>query len=392
MIYNAVFNYKEQKMINSQRLATRFQELVEIDSLSRQELNVAQKIEKILTDQGAVVFYDNAKDLTGGNCSNLVAKFKGSVDAAPLFLSGHMDTVGPGENIKIRFDDGVFTSDGTTILGADDKSAIAIILEVMDVILENRLDYPPVEIIFTVCEEVGLLGAKHFDYSLMDSKFGYILDTSDTRSIVTKAPAANKIKIKVYGKAAHAGAEPENGINAISVASKAISQLELGRIDEETTCNLGIIKGGAATNIVPEFVEVLGEARSHDENKLKKVTDTIVNTFHNTTGQLQNDSGLPRVETIVENDFPGTNIPDEHQTVVLARKAAEKLGISLETKTAGGAADANIFFSRGIAAGVLGTGMTDVHTLNESIALQDMEQTVNLVLEILKIHAEGAAS
>ena len=158
-------------MINLLRLAQRFQSLVEIDSLSREELDVALALEEILTKMGAAVYYDNAKEKVNGNCSNLVAKFKGTVDAAPIFLSGHMDTVGPGKGIDVRFKDGVFTSDGTTILGADDKSAIAIILEVMDVIFENKIDYPPVEIIFTVCEEIGLLGAKNFDHSLMDFSF-----------------------------------------------------------------------------------------------------------------------------------------------------------------------------------------------------------------------------
>ena len=376
-------------MINLQRLAQRFKTFVEIDSLSRHELDVALKIEKILTDMGADICYDTAKDQVNGNCSNLVAKFKGSVKAEPLFLAGHMDTVGPGNNIKVQFENGVFTSDGTTILGADDKSAIAIILEVMDVIFEEKLDHPPIEIVFTVCEEIGLLGAKHFDYSLMNSKFGYILDSTDTKGIVTKAPAANKIHLKIYGKAAHAGVEPENGINAIVVASKAVSKLQLGRIDEETTCNLGKIKGGVATNIVPEFVEIHGEARSHDVKKLKTVTDNITKTFYNVAKELQDESGLPRIETIVENDFPNTNIPDDHKAVFLAKKAADNIGITLKSKTIGGGADANIFFSKGIVAGVLGTGMTNVHTLNESIDIKDMETTTRLVLEILKIHAAG---
>ncbi|MDA3916336.1 MAG: M20/M25/M40 family metallo-hydrolase [Deltaproteobacteria bacterium] len=379
-------------MINSQRLAQRFKTFVEIDSLSRHELDVALKIEKILTDMGADICYDTAKDQVSGNCSNLVARFKGSVKAEPLFLAGHMDTVGPGNSIKVQFKNGVFTSDGTTILGADDKSAIAIILEVMDVIFENKLDHPPIEIIFTVCEEIGLLGAKHFDYSLMNSKFGYILDSTDTKGVVTKAPAANKIHIKVYGKAAHAGVEPENGINAIAVASKAVSKLQLGRIDDETTCNLGKIKGGIATNIVPEFVEIHGEARSHDIKKLKTVTDSITDTFYSVAKEIQDESGLPRIETIVENDFPNTNIPDDHKAVLLAKKAADNIGITLESKTIGGGADANIFFSKDIVAGVLGTGMTNVHTLNESIDIKDMENTTRLVLEILKIHAAGTAA
>ncbi len=376
-------------MINSQRLAQRFQALVEIDSLSREERSVAIEIEKTLTAMGATVCYDTAGEQVNGNCSNLVARFKGTVDAEPIFLSGHMDTVGPGKGIKVQFEDGIFKSDGTTILGSDDKSALAIILEVMDVILENKIDYPPVEIVFTVCEEIGLLGAKYFDYSLMDSKFGYILDSTDTHGIVTKAPAANKIIIKIYGKGAHAGAEPENGVNAILVASRAISKLRLGRIDEESTCNIGTIKGGVATNIVPAFVEVHGEARSHDVEKLKVVTDGIVSSFQTAADEFKDASDLPRVEAIVENDFPHTNIPEDHMAIVLARKAADNLGIALESKTIGGGADANIFFGKGIVAGVLGTGMTDVHTLNESIALADMENSAKLVLEILKVHAAG---
>jgi tripeptide aminopeptidase len=381
-------------MINSQRLAQRFQAFVEIDSLSRQEKDLALELEKILTAMGATISYDTAGEMVGGNCSNLVARFKGTVDAEPVFLSGHMDTVGPGKDIKVRFEDGVFRSDGTTILGADDKSALAIIIEVMDVILENKIDYPPVEIIFTVCEEIGLLGAKYFDYSLMDSKFGYILDSHDTHGIVTKAPAANKITIKIYGRAAHSGVEPENGVNAIMIASKAISQLNLGRIDEESTCNLGTIKGGVATNIVPAFTEINGEARSHNVEKLKTITDNIVNTFNTVAEGFKkrldpSRSDLPRIEIIVENDFANTNISEDHKTIKLARKAANNLGITLASKTSGGGADANIFFGKGIIAGILGTGMTNVHTLNESIALKDMEASANLVLEILKVHAAG---
>jgi len=376
-------------MINSQRLAERFTMLAQIDSESRHEAQVAGEIEKILIGMGAVVCYDTAKEKTGGDCSNLVAKFSGNRQVPPLFLSGHMDTVVPGKGVKVTFTDGIFKSDGTTILGSDDKSAIAIILEVMDVVKENNLPCPPVEIIFTVCEEIGLLGAKHFDLSLIDAKFGYILDSTDTEGIVTRAPAANKIFITMHGRAAHAGAAPEKGVSAIYAAAKAISQLELGRIDSETTCNLGIITGGMATNIIPEKVEIKGEARSHDLEKLSAVTNNIVNTFEDTARNLQGDDTVPRADIVVENDFPNTAIPEAHEAVVLARKAAARLGRTLESKTIGGGADANVFFGQGIVAGVLGTGMTDVHTVNESIALKDMEDTARLILEILQVHAAG---
>lgn len=376
-------------MINIERLARRFIMLAQIDSESRHEAELAAELEKILTAMGASVCFDTAGEKIGGDCSNLVAKFPGNRQVDPVFLSGHMDTVVPGNGVKVIYEDGVFRSDGTTILGADDKSAIAIILEVMDVILENNLPYPPVEIVFTVSEEIGLLGAKHFDLSLMDARFGYILDSTDTEGIVTRAPTANKIAIRVFGRAAHAGAAPQNGVSAIYTAAKAISQLELGRIDPETSANLGTISGGMATNIIPEFVEVRGEARSHDPAKLDQVTRNIVTTFEKTAAGLRGDDTVPRVEIDVELDFPGTNIPEDHIAVTLARKAAANLGQTLESKTIGGGADANIFFGKGIVAGVLGTGMTDVHTLQESINISDMENSARLVLEILRAHADG---
>ena len=377
-------------MIDKDRLGSVFTRLAQIDSESWDEARISKVLEKELTRLGADVVFDNAGDKLGGNCGNLVASFKGTVDVAPVMLSGHMDTVVPGNGVKVQFEDGIFRSDGTTVLGSDDKSALAIILEVMQVIKDNNLPCPPVEVVFTVCEEQGLLGAKNFDFSLVKSTFGYILDSVDTEGIVNQAPTANKITAKIYGKAAHAGGSPENGISAIHAAACAISKMNLGRIDEETTCNLGLISGGAATNIVPEYVEVNGEARSHDPEKLEQVTQTIVAGFEETMAQLREPGqDLPKVEMVVELDFPNTNIPEDHEVIKLARKAAANLGRPMKCKTSGGAADANIFFGKGIAAGVIGTGMTDVHTVNESIALKDMVACAELVLEILKLHAKG---
>ena len=337
---------------------------------------------------GAEISYDEAGERLGGNCSNLIAKFRGTVDdAPPLFLCAHMDTVGPGEGIKVKFQDGEFKSEGATILGADDKSAIAIILEVMDIILENKIDYPPVEIILTVCEEIGLLGAKHLDYSMINSKFGYVLDSTDTEGIVTRAPATVKIIARIYGKSAHAGAEPEKGINAILIAAKAISKINPGRLDSETTCNIGIIKGGIATNIVPDFVEIHGEARSHNAEKLKSVIKEVSNAFHDTIAEFKTAVAEPRPELLIEDDFPATKIPEEHQVIQLAKKAAKNLDMSMVNKSIGGGSDANIFFSKGIMGGVIGTGMTDVHTTNESVHIRDMENCVRLLIEILKLHA-----
>jgi len=377
-------------MINSQRLSHHFTRFVQIDSVSKEEAEIATILKAMLEKRGATVIMDNAGEVIGGNCGNLVAKFKGNVDAEPLLLSGHMDTVEPGRGIKVVFENGVFTSDGTTILGSDDKSALAIIFEVLDVIQEKNLPHPPIEVVFTVAEEVGLLGAKAFDLSMIESKIGYILDSTDRDGIVTRAPAANRFTVKIHGKDAHAGAFPENGINAISVAAKAISGLHLGRIDWETTCNIGLIKGGMATNIVPDLVTVHGEVRSHDETKLKTVTETILNAFHVTADEFKGNHGdLPRVEIDLEQDFPATHVPDDHIVVKLACKAAENMGKNMAIKTIGGGADANIFFGKGVVTGVLCTGMTDVHTVRESIKLEDMVGTADLLLEIIRIHSAG---
>jgi len=377
-------------MINSQRLSDNFTRFVQIDSVSREEGEIATLLKAMLEERGGSVFMDNAGEVIGGNCGNLVAKFKGTVDADPLLISGHMDTVEPGRGVKVVFEEGVFKSDGTTILGSDDKSALAIIFEVLDVIQENNLPHPPMEVVFTVAEEVGLLGAKAFDLSMIESKIGYILDSTDMDGIVTRAPAANRFTVKIHGKDAHAGASPENGINAISVASKAISRLQLGRIDDETTCNIGLIKGGKATNIVPDLVTVHGEARSHDEKKLKKVTETILSTFQDTAhGLRKNNDDLPRVEVELEQDFPATHVPDDHIVVQLACRAGKNMGRQIALKTIGGGADANIFFGKGVVTGVLCTGMTDVHTVRESIKLEDMVGTTDLLLEIIRIHSAG---
>ncbi len=376
-------------MINSDRITRRFTQLAQIDSVSRQEGEIASVLADYLTKMGAKVIFDTAGEKVGGQTGNLIARFEGNTNAAPMFLSGHMDTVEPGKGVKVLFENGIFTSDGTTILGADDKSALAIILEVMDCINENSLPCPPIEVVFTICEEIGLLGAVNLDYTLLDAGFGYILDSTDTEGIVVKAPSANKIDISIHGRAAHAGAAPEKGISAIQVASEAIASLSLGRIDEETTCNLGTITGGRATNIIPDFVQIEGEARSHDDDKLDKVTNSIVKAFEKTCLKFGNGDGLPKVDTRVIRDFSRTDIPEDHEVITLARKASSNLGYDLAAKTIGGGADANVFFSKGIVGGVLGTGMKDVHTTKEHIALADMIKTTRLLLEIISIHAQN---
>jgi tripeptide aminopeptidase len=378
-------------MINRERLIATFRFLVGIDSVSRQEGDIAEELKKILESMGAETVFDGAGKMTGSNTGNLIARFKGNKNVPPLLLNAHMDTVEPGRGVVPVLRDGVFTSDGTTILGADDKSAIAVLIEVMTVLKEKNMTCGPIEMVLTICEEIGLMGAKHLDMSLITAKYGYALDSTDTEGIITRAPSANKLEFRVYGRDAHAGAAPEKGINAIWLASKAIAGLQLGRIDGETTCNIGIINGGIATNIVPNLVCVKGEVRSHDDEKLKRVTSDIISSFENAVKNYGNNSsdGLPKVDIIIEDDFSRTDIPEEHPVVVLAQRAASNLGRKMITKTTGGGADANIFFAKGIIAGVIGTGMRDMHTVRESVKVDDMVRSGELLLEIIRLHTQN---
>ena len=379
-------------MIDRNRLVETFQSLVSIDSVSREERRLARELAESLAKLGAETRFDRAGEKVGGDTGNLVAWLKGTASLPPLLLSAHMDTVEPGRGVTAVLRDGVFTSDGTTILGADDKSALAIILETLRVLKEDRIVHGPLEIVFTICEEVGLLGAKHLDYDLLTAPYGYVLDATDTEGIVTRAPAANHIELLVHGKASHAGAAPEKGINAILLAGQAIGGLSLGRIDRETTCNIGIIEGGIATNIVPDKVSVKGEVRSHDSNKLQAVTDTIVSAFQKAVDGCRVETyneERPRLEVNVERDFPATHIPENHPVVTLARQAAANLGRNMICKPSGGGADANIFFEKGILTGVLGTGMKDVHTVGESVAVDDMVKAAERLIEIIRLQAAG---
>jgi tripeptide aminopeptidase len=379
-------------MINHDRLAQVFKELVQIDSVSKEEGSIAKALRDMLVSLGAEVVVDGAGPKVGSDTGNLIARFQGTdTQVTPLLLNAHMDTVQPGEGIKIVFSDGVFSSDGTTILGADDKSALAVIIETIRVLEEHRLPHGPLEVVVTVCEEVGLLGAKNLDYSLLKARYGYSLDASDPDGIVVRAPAANHVHFEVLGRDAHAGAAPEKGINAIQIAGRAIAKMQIGRIDDETTANIGLIRGGTATNIVPSLVTLTGEVRSHSPEKLDKETQRIVDCLEGEIAAYQkdfpSDDGLPRLETTIREDFSVMKTPENHPVVAMAKEAAARLGRDMKPKTSGGGSDANIFFGHGIVTGILGTGMKDLHTVRESIRLDDMVKSAELLVEIIQIHA-----
>ena len=374
------------------RLVDYFISLVEIDSESKDEKKVAEKIANDLSEMGAEVIFDNAHHATQGNVGNLIANFKGKIDKTPLLLCAHTDTVKPGIGIKAVIKDGYITSDGSTILGSDDKSGIAQIVEAIRRLDEEGYEYAPIQVLFTISEELGLLGAKNLDYSLIKAEVGYALDWNGVGTIVTQAPSLNIFEIIVTGKEAHSGGSPEKGINAIQIAGEAIGKLKLGRIDFETTANVGNIKGGLAHNIVPKECFISGEVRSHDEVKLEKVTNNIIKTFEEVAAKyevkLDAEVIKARSKAQVIKDFAALKINEEEEIVKIAEQAARNIGIEPKIETGGGGSDANIFFEHGLIVPIIGTGMNDVHSTNENIKIYDLEKVTQWVMEIIKEYSK----
>lgn len=374
-------------MINRERLVQEFINLVKIDSPSRDEREVFDYLKGLLSDLGAEVSEDNACEKTGGNAGNLLARIKGTADNAPaLLLNAHIDTVSPGRGIEPCMRDGIIYSSGDTILGSDDKSGVVIILEVLRTLRENKLPHGDLNILFTVSEEIGLLGAKAFNTSDLDADFGYALDSTDSCSVIYAAPAANHIKFTICGVEAHAGLAPENGISSIEIASRAISKMKLGRIDEETTANIGTISGGTATNIVPGVTVMEGEARSHNTEKLEAQTDHMVDCVKKALVKVNSLSTSPfkaELEVEISNDYPMMKLDKKCRPIALAEKSAANLGEKINLRVGGGGSDANIFNSRGIDLAIIGTGMNKVHTNEENISIEDMEKAARFLLEIV---------
>jgi tripeptide aminopeptidase len=368
-------------MVNRERLIDNFIHMAEVGSVSREEGNFKDLLKKMFVQRGLEVYEDDAGTIVKGESGNLLVKIPGKVLAPALLLAAHMDTVVPGVGIKAQIgSDGVIRSNGNTILGSDDKAGIAAILEAWDVIVENQLDYPPLELLFTVCEEQGLLGAKNFDYSRLKARKGYVLDSGSTPgTIVTQSPCQNEIEYKVVGQAAHAGINPEDGINSIEVMAKALAVMPCGRIDSETTCNFGIIEGGMARNIVAPSCRLLGEARSLSRSKLDKLTADLCSIFKR---EVEKYGGKAQVDVVLL--YPETTLKSDEEVIKLAVRASDNIGLPTKLISTGGGSDASIINSNNIPCANLGIGMSAVHTTEEYIKIDDLVNDARLVLSIIQ--------
>ena len=379
-------------MINPERLKNLLIELIKIDSLSRKEYDVAMRLKREMEDLGAQVSIDDAGERVGGNVGNLIAHFMGTAPKAmPILLSAHMDTVVPGEGIVPILDGDILRTDGRTVLGGDDKSGVAIICEVLRVIKENRFPCSDVDVVFTICEEAGLIGAKCLDVNRLRARTGLVLDSDSVGFLFTKAPAANRMEFRVHGLEAHAGVCPEKGVNAIKVAADGVARMSLGRIDHETTANIGVIEGGMAVNIVPNSVILKGEARSHSEEKLERQTEHMLRCLQDAAARHTLEVGgaqfTATLDAKIERDYDRMDVSDGAPIVQLVRAAANNLRVDIKTLATGGGCDANVLNQKGLEVANLSTGMREIHTVKEWLDLKDLNLSAQMVLEVVRLNA-----
>ncbi|MGD0073435.1 MAG: M20/M25/M40 family metallo-hydrolase [Candidatus Binataceae bacterium] len=380
--------------VNHERLKRLFLELVQIDSISRHERNVALRLKHELEAVGARCQFDRAGEKANGDCGNLVCHLDGTIAGVPpLLLCARMDTVVPGEGVKPIVEGDVIRTDGTTVLGGDDKSGCAIICEVLHQLRDNRIPHGPLDVVFTICEEIGLLGAKFLDLDLLRAREGLVYDSDSPGYLFVRAPGAQSLLFKVRGLEAHAGMCPEQGISAIQLAAKAIAGMRLGRIDHETTANLGLITGGRAVNVVPNEVVIKGEARSRDAAKLKGQVEHMIECFQQAVAPAEvtvgDKSYRAELEYSARDEYAAMNVPDDAPIVRKVVQAAERCGRVVKPEAMGGGCDANIFNQRGLVVANLGTGMRAIHTVREWLDVNDMIATAEVSLELVKLQAGG---
>ena len=350
-----------------------FMEMVQIASESGEE---AAYIDYLLAE-----FKKIGAEARKDSYGNLIAKLpaKGCTGKEAILLSCHADTVKPGWNIKPVLKDGVIRSGGDTILGADDKAGIAEMLEA----LRTADVMPPIEVAVSRQEEVGLLGVKNLDFSRLTAKRGFLLDNDELETIVIGGPSYFAIDVEIKGRAAHAGMEPEKGINAILAASKAIVALKLGRLDHETTANVGVIKGGIIRNGVPDSASFLAECRSLNHEKGQKLAEEMKQIIRE-----QVESINASAEIKIDNLCKAIDIPADAWTVLAAKKALKKVGVDARTTFITGFTDASIYNNKGIEMAVVGIGARLEHSCQEHIFVADMEKALQMMVEILRLAAE----
>ncbi|MFH5184820.1 M20/M25/M40 family metallo-hydrolase [Paenibacillus sp. TAB 01] len=372
-------------MIQEKRLVAEFIELVQVDSETKFEQEISGVLKQKFTALGLTVEEDDTAAVTGHGSGNLICTLAATKDGQvpPIFFTSHMDTVTPGKGIKPQIgEDGVIRSDGTTILGSDDKAGLAAMFEAIRVLKENQIPHGQIQFVITAGEESGLKGSRAMDGKGIQAEFGYALDSNGSiGDIAVAAPTQAKIHIAFTGRSAHAGVNPEAGISAITVASKAVSKMPLGRIDKETTANIGRFAGGVdgATNIVVDRVVLEAEARSIVQEKLDRQVEAMRKACQEAAAEMG-----AQMEFSSDLIYPAFMFDDEAPVVKLAANALKKAGCKPRTFHSGGGSDANVFNGLGIPTVNLAVGYQKIHTTEEHIAIKDLVKVAEVVVEIVK--------
>jgi tripeptide aminopeptidase len=330
---------------------------------------------------GLEVYEDGAGAAIGGDTGNLLARWPGDPEVPPVLFSAHLDRVAnPGRIVPVvKEAEDLIASDGTTILGADDASGLAAILDGIRRVQEEGARHGDVELALTVAEEVGLQGSLYLDYSKLKAKVGYVLDTGGPVGVVVnQAPTQMTVKIAIHGKSAHAGMAPEEGLSAIRLGAQALTSLREGRLSPISTSNFGIIKGGVATNIVCDLVKIEGEARSHDPGELAAYVAEVAAAFKG----LENRGA--KVEMGWEEEYRAFDVPQGDPVVAIAKKALAAIGREPTVVRGGGGLDANRFNKEGIRTVGLSTGYDQIHSDRETQSISALVDAGRVVAAIIK--------
>jgi tripeptide aminopeptidase len=357
-----------------------FLELAALPSPPGEERAVADAVVRYLRELGLEPDEDGCGPSIGSTMGNIYARLEPNADGTPLFFCAHLDTVPPDGPLEPVLDDGVIRNAGGTILGADNKSAVVAMLEGVRRVLAESRRHAGIELLFTPKEEVGLIGAAAFDHDRLEARLGFVYDqAAPIGEIILGAPWSEAMEVRFHGKAAHSGMFPEEGRSAIQAAAKAIADLRLGRVDEQSTANVGVISGGTGGNIVPEWCTFLAEARSHDESRLTELVQEMLDAF-----AFAATSTDCEVEASVRKSYRGYRFKRDDDVVRLAARALAARGHEVSYALSGGAADANVFNERGRQCVNLANGMTDIHTPDEHITVDDLHGMVDVTLALVE--------
>lgn len=371
--------------MNKERLLNNLVEMLEIHSPSKKEGEYGKYLVNLLKDMGALIYLDKGYLEYGGDCPSIVAKFPGDIEGEGVTLAAHMDVVEPNLNVKPIVEGNIIRTDGTTTLGGDDKGGIASIIEALRTIKEENISHEDIYIVLTPCEEIGMLGAKHFDWTkvpedMFPAKNMIVVDNSGKAGLIAHtAPSKYDIEICFKGKKAHAGIEPEKGINAIMLAAHSLSRMNVGRIDDLTTSNISKIDSEFPSNVVPDVCRITGEVRSHFEDKIlgiiesyKKICDESIEKF----------GGSYKLD--YKCDYPTLKPKDNLIFAKQFAKIYEKLNISYKLQVIGGGSDSNIFAKQGFNSIIIGVGMNNVHTVEEYLEIDELVKTTEAIVRYIK--------